>query len=246
MRVIICSDHLQRREESYRQAAHDLQDEPPPRPKGLWQRIVWLLTARKTVEMAARRARVNEMEAEADRFAQGRVGEDSFVQALSTQLDDRYVLLKGYRPPPPWHQGGDIDGLLVGPHGVSVIEVKAWRGFYRYSGEDWLFRKNRRAVWEVARKNPTAQAAANTQRIQHVLEDAGFEHIRVFSAIAAATDTMNVEVIPPISVPLYLAYLPGARLDTIIGPTGRQAELSLSQVERALAILMPPASVRLG
>jgi hypothetical protein len=245
MRVIICSDHLLRREESYRQAALDLQDEPPPRPKGLWQRIVWLLTSRKSVEMSARRARVSEMEAEADRFAQGRVGEDAFAQALSTQLDDRYVLLKGYRPPPPWNHGGDIDGLLVGPHGVSVIEVKAWRGFYRYSGEDWLFRKNRRAVWEVARKNPTAQAVANTQRIRHVLEDAGFERIRVFSAIAAAADTMNVEVIAPVTVPLYLAYLPGARLEAIIGPTGRQAELSLSQVEQALAILMPPASARL-
>ena len=58
--------------------------------------------------------------------------------------------------------------------------------------------------------------------------------------------TMNVEIIPPVSVPLYLAYLPGARLDAIIGPTGRQAELSLSQVEKALTILMPPASARLG
>jgi hypothetical protein len=45
-------------------------------------------------------------------------------------------------------------------------------------------------------------------------------------------------------VPLYLAYLPGARLDALIGPTGRQAELSLSQVEQALAILMPPATAR--
>src|SRR5262249_12248041 len=239
-----CSDHLQRREESYRQAAQDLQDEPPPHPKGLWQRLVWLVTARKAMEMAARRARVSEMEAEANRFAQGRVGGDSVGRALAAALADPYVLLEGYRPQPPWQQGGDIDGLLVGPHGISVIEVKAWRGFYRYSGEDWLYRKNRRAVWEVARKNPTAQAIANTQRIQHVLEDAGFEHIRVFSAIAAATDTINVEVIAPVSVPLYLAYLPGARLDAIIGPTGRHAELSLSQVEQALSVLMPPASAR--
>jgi hypothetical protein len=79
-----------------------------------------------------------------------------------------------------------------------------------------------------------------------VLEDAGCGQIRVFSAIAAAADTMNVEVIPPVSVPLYLAYSPGARLDAIIGPTGRQAALSLSQVEQALAILMPPASARLA
>ena len=128
-----------------------------------------------------------------------------------------------------------------------MIEVKAWRGFYRYSGEDWLFRKSRRAVWEIARKNPTAQAVANTQRIQHVLEDAGFEHIRVSSAIAAAADTMNVEIIPPVSVPLYLAYLPGARRDTIIGKTGRQAELSLSQVEQALGDPdAAPASARLS
>jgi hypothetical protein len=244
MRVIICSDHLERREASYRQAAQELSDEPLPRPRGLWQRIIWRLTARRAVETAARKARVSEMEAEADRFAQGRDGEDAFVEALATQLDDRYTLLKGYRPPPPWQQGGDIDGLLVGPHGVSVIEVKAWRGFYRYSGDDWLFRKNRHAVWEIARKNPTAQAVANTQRIQHVLEDAGLSQIRVFSAIAAAADTMNVEIIPPVSVPLYLAYLPGARLDAIIGPTGRQAALSLSQLDEVFSVLMPRASVR--
>jgi Nuclease-related domain len=244
MRVIVCSDHLQRREESYRQAAQELQEEPLPRPKGLWQRLVWLVTARRTLELAARNARVSEMESEANRFAQGRDGEDAFVRALTTQLDDRYVLLKGYRPPPPWQQGGDIDGLLVGPHGVSVIEVKAWRGFYRYSGEDWLFRKNRRAVWEVARKNPTAQATANTQRIEHVLEDADLGHIHVFASIAAATETMNVEIIPPVRVPLYLAYLPGARLDAIIGPSGRAVALSLSQVEQVLAVLMPPATIR--
>jgi hypothetical protein len=79
-----------------------------------------------------------------------------------------------------------------------------------------------------------------------VLEDADLGHIRVFSAIAAATDTMNVEIIPPVTVPLYLAYAPGARLDAIIGPTGRQAALSLSQVEQALGVLMPPASARLA
>jgi hypothetical protein len=65
MRVIVCSDHLQRREESYRQAAQELQAEPLPRPKGLWQRLVWLVTARRTLELAARNARVSEMESEA-------------------------------------------------------------------------------------------------------------------------------------------------------------------------------------
>jgi len=37
---------------------------------------------------------------------------------------------------------GDIDGLLIGPKGVVILEVKNYQGVFRISGPD-LYRRNR-------------------------------------------------------------------------------------------------------
>lgn len=244
MRVIDCSDYLERRQALSLQAARTARAAPVARPRGFWRWLFWWISGRRRADTTAQTQRADELEAQAIRFAQGRNGEEEFIRILAARLDDRYTLLSGYTPPPPWHVGGDIDGVLVGPHGVTVIEVKAWRGFYRYSEADWLFRRGRRYPWEPARKNPTAQAQANTQRLLHILEDHGLQHTRVFSVIAVAVDTMQVEVAPPVAVPLYLAYLPGARLDTVIGPPGQQRSLSLAQIDALLATLLPHSALK--
>jgi nuclease-like protein len=245
MRVVVLSDHLERRETAARQAVRRAETASVQRPKGIFRRLWWWVTGRAKKLQAAREADIARLASEAARLTQGRGGEISFVEALGAQLDDHYVLLQGFTPPEPWRSGGDIDGLLIGPHGVTVIEVKTWKGFYRYSGHEWLFRKNRREEWETARKNPTEQALANLQRIRELLASISLGYVPVRVVIAVAADTMNVEVHPPVDVPLYLAYHPHARLDTVLGPRQESADLTNFQLDKLYTTLLGSAARRL-
>jgi hypothetical protein len=64
----------------------------------------------------------------------GTDGEIAVVRIFGEKLDDSYTYICNYSNPN--FRGGDIDGVLIGPKGVFVIEVKNWRGSFRVSGPD--------------------------------------------------------------------------------------------------------------
>jgi len=73
-------------------------------------------------------------------FKKGKRGEDEVAAMLKENLDDNYTCVENYMIPNA--RIGDIDGLLIGPKGVVILEVKNYQGVFRISGPD-LYRRNR-------------------------------------------------------------------------------------------------------
>lgn len=64
----------------------------------------------------------------------GADGETAVVRIFGEKLDDSYTYVCNYSDSN--FRGGDIDGILIGPKGVFIIEVKNWQGSFRVSGPD--------------------------------------------------------------------------------------------------------------
>lgn len=69
------------------------------------------------------------------------------VEQWLAPLSDEWVLLRGYQ-----NQRGETDGVLIGPRGVWVIEVKANNARLHVDGDDWWYERFDRRGRLVARK----------------------------------------------------------------------------------------------
>ncbi len=66
----------------------------------------------------------------------GNEGERRVTSRLSDLLDDGWTLISGYRGP-----GGEVDQILVGPHGVCAMETKFLNGTVYVKGDSWKLDK---------------------------------------------------------------------------------------------------------
>ncbi len=69
---------------------------------------------------------------EQSKLAAGVEGEQVVADDLGRALDDDWVLLRGYK-----NNRGEIDHLLLGPHGLVGIEVKNINGTVHCDGDNW-------------------------------------------------------------------------------------------------------------
>lgn len=213
MWVVDCSNYLHERVAANEWAARQALTETPRGPSGLWRNLWWRLSGGQRRARAQRMAQSVAAQREAEIYRRGLQGEEALIWFLAPRLDNRYLLLRNYTPPPPWRTGGDIDGVLLGPHGVTVFEVKAWRGVYRCAGGDWLFLPRDRSAWEPARKNPTQQARFSVERVQGTLKLAGFDGVPVQPVIVAADPRMRVEIVGQPAVAIYQPFKDPTWLD---------------------------------
>lgn len=63
-------------------------------------------------------------------------GEQRIEDELAAALDDDWTLYRGYR-----NARGEIDQLLLGPHGAAAIEIKNQRVTVSCDGDDWWFER---------------------------------------------------------------------------------------------------------
>jgi hypothetical protein len=83
---------------------------------------------------------------------------EKHVQMLLSALPDSYTLVTAFVAPGTKH--GDTDALLLGPHGVLVIEIKTYAGNIEFDNGRWYRRTN--SGFRIALKaNPSAQAKRN-------------------------------------------------------------------------------------
>ena len=234
MWVINCSDYLQRQIMENRWAAHQLLQTAQPQRRHWLARLWGWLTGNRR-EKEAQQRRLVALGVRDRRLVQGQRGEDMLAYALGQRLDNRYILLRNYTPPPPFRSGGDIDALLLGPHGITMFEVKAWHGVYRCNGSEWLFLPRSRAGWEPAAKNPTQQAALNLQRVQGTLNLAGLNTLQAQPVIAIADPKMRLEITGEPTIPFYFLYQTPDRLDFLATRTS----FSQAEIERIWFALLP-------
>ena len=103
-------------------------------------------------------------------FRYGKEGEESVLNMLSKTLDDNYIYIPNYTIPNT--RIGDIDGLLIGPKGIIIIEIKNWDGYFRISGPD-VYRKLRGAIFKLYKKSPFKQIARQGQYLAKFLKENG-------------------------------------------------------------------------
>ncbi|MBU6414982.1 NERD domain-containing protein [Patescibacteria group bacterium] len=70
----------------------------------------------------------------AGRFFAGNYGEEKLLTILKKYVSDEYVYIPNYKNLE--FKQGDIDGILIGPTGLFLFEVKNWSGTFRVSGHD--------------------------------------------------------------------------------------------------------------
>lgn len=206
MWVVDCSNYLHERvaaSEWAAQRATQAAQSHSPAPRGIWRALWWRLSGGPKRERARLQAEGAAAAQEAELFRRGLQGEQALIWFLAQRLDNRYLLLRNYTPPPPFRTGGDIDGVLMGPHGVTVFEVKAWRGVFRCDGDAWLFLPRDRSAWEPGRKNPIEQARYATSRVKGTLALAGLRDTRVEPVLVVADPRMRVEVVGEPVIEMY-------------------------------------------
>ncbi len=234
MRYLQCSHYLQQQEQQLRAEAYRVAVTPVVAPSGFWNQLGWHLGGKQR----AQRTRDQQVQAQlsaANQFAQGATGENALAYVLSRQLDDTWVLLQGYLPPPPWHKGGDLDALLIGPSGITLFETKTWKGFFLHRGDQWYYQRHPNAPWELARSNPTHQATKNAARLQQVLAHLHLSHVPVRPLIALVSDRMTVSLDPSVSplVPLFTVTPSPQEIARYLGPPVLP-ETHIDQVWQAL------------
>lgn len=77
-----------------------------------------------------------ELFSELKHFSQGILGENNIQQILEQHLSDEYLYIKNYTVPNTFI--GDIDGILIGPKGIILIEVKNWLGEFLIRWKSFL------------------------------------------------------------------------------------------------------------
>ena len=134
------------------------------------------------------------------RFAGGREGEERVQADLSTWLDDRWMLFKGYR-----NRGGETDLLLLGPTAIVAIEVKTLNGVVHVRGTEWSRDKYDRygnlvqegvPVRDAKGRAPSQQVNAVADELQGFLLRRG-QPVAVRRAVVLAHENSRLGVIEP-------------------------------------------------
>ena len=97
-------------------------------------------------------------------------GEDIVCADLKS-LDNSWTYIRNYSN--RYACSGDIDGILVGPKGMFLLEVKNWHGSFRVSGTD-MYRHLANDVYKLY-KSPIDQLSNNTQKLTDFLAKNGIQ-----------------------------------------------------------------------
>ncbi|MDD3940836.1 MAG: nuclease-related domain-containing protein [Candidatus Pacebacteria bacterium] len=102
-------------------------------------------------------------------YRRGISGEVLVVEKLKYHFDDSYTYVANYSNPAVcW---GDIDGILVGPKGLFLIEIKSWRGRFRMFGDE-ICRRISNDLYRVY-KSPIKQLDDNRIKLNKYLNSNG-------------------------------------------------------------------------
>jgi hypothetical protein len=119
--------------------------------------------------------KVNFLDYEADKFFYGKTGEEEVVAELKEFLDDNYIYIRNYIIPNT--KIGDIDGLIIGPRGIILLEIKNYEGIFRISGID-MYRRRGHGNYQLYKKNPIKQILRQKECLANFLTQKGI-NIRI-------------------------------------------------------------------
>jgi hypothetical protein len=100
-------------------------------------------------------------------FKRGDMGEEMVIEKLKPEFNDSYTYVANYSNKSACY--GDIDGILVGPTGLFILEVKNWHGLFRISGTD-IYRHISNDLYKLY-KSPAEQLGVNKEKLTKYLQD---------------------------------------------------------------------------
>ncbi len=161
----------------------------------------------------------------------GERGENDVAQSLGTVLDDRYTLIRNLVLP---GEKTDIDGVLVGPFGVLVLEVKNFnsRDIYECEGDRWFYRKPGQRDRAPMEKSPTKQAQSNRDRLRRYLVKHDLRGIPVNALVVISNPKAEVRFKKP---HVFILRLP--QLSDYCRSLESRVVLSAETVEQIVALL---------
>lgn len=107
-------------------------------------------------------------------------GEDIVAESLeNSKLFGDYWYIRNYTNKAACY--GDIDGILLGPKGMFLLEVKNWQGSFRVSGTD-MYRHISKDLYKLY-KSPINQLVDNQERVLHYLESRGINSVNLRSFV---------------------------------------------------------------
>jgi hypothetical protein len=134
---------------------------------------------------------------------------------------------------------GDLDVVLVGPGGIWVVEVKAYRAPVREQGAEW--QRRTRIGWVALRERPGQQAQRNAVRLRDFLQRDGID-VRWVECAVALGRPQSVENFRAAAPPVW--HLP--RLAEDLGPVLGPARLAEAEQARIVAALPREAARQLA
>ena len=162
-------------------------------------------------------------------FGKGRAGEEALTDFLREHLNGDWTLHRNLVLP---DGKGDMDGVLLGPGGLFVLEVKAWTGAYRVTGTRW-YKRTPSGRWCSVSSSPSRQALANAKRLEAWLTAQGISLAVQPRVVWAGAG--SVQFIKP-TVPVWLLGRPAYIRKEVAQSVSISSE-SHSRIARALTHL---------
>jgi len=103
-------------------------------------------------------------------WLKGDLGEKKVLTYLKNHFDDDWFYINNFHIPNLQNPIGDIDGILIGPKGIFVLEIKNWAGYFTVSPEGLLYYSKNGQKWPCS-KNPTKQVENNAEILTEYLEN---------------------------------------------------------------------------
>lgn len=112
-------------------------------------------------------------------YRSGREAEETVLEALRANLDNRWTIFRSVvLPGSDKHKGGgDTDVILVGPSGVRVLEIKSHKSTLRVANTEWQYQTKNK--WKTLRPDPSAQARGNAASLNDYLNRHGITKLWV-------------------------------------------------------------------
>ena len=158
------------------------------------------------------------------------------VKLLGQYLDDRFTLVHHVRLP---NRKNAIDGVLIGPHGVTVLALASDVGRVRCLGNRWYVWNPRIKNFVGADRNPVKQAQTGRTAIEALLAGRGLGSvIPVDCAVLVLQPSAQVEFMQP-AIPIW----PSNKIAGLARTLAGQRELvEWTQADDTLKALgLPPA-----
>lgn len=160
-------------------------------------------------------------------YRAGRKGEEQVLDQLRTALDDRWTIYHNLQLP---DHKDDLDLILVGPGGVWVVQVKAFKNAVRYHNGSWEYQTGRN--WRVVnRAHDPAQSKRQAALLSDYLAKQSIQRwVEPAIALAESVPENNIAGSP---IPVWLPFTISERIRSLATRTS-PSKAELEQINALL------------